>query len=58
VGHKEYLKAVPTRRHSDEEKLKQFSNRVFQIKFIAFEAVCLGSFFYVLYLVVKRELGW
>ena len=34
------------------------SNRVFKIKFMAFEAVCLGSFFYVLYLVVKHEFGW
>ena len=49
---------MPIRRDSDEEKLKQFSNRVFKIKFMAFEAVCLGSFFYVLYLVVKHEFGW
>lgn len=41
-----------------EDNLSQFSNRVFQIKFIAFEAVCLGSFLYVLYLVVKHEIAW
>lgn len=37
---------------------KQFTLRIFQIKFVAFEVVCLASFFYVLYLVVKREFGW
>jgi hypothetical protein len=46
------------RRHPEEEKLEQFTLRIFQIKFVAFEVVCLASFFYVLYLVVKREFGW
>src|ERR1035437_9493146 len=32
------------RRHTDEEKLKQFSYRIFQIKFIVFETVLLGCF--------------
>jgi hypothetical protein len=46
------------RRHSDEDKLKQFSYRIFQIKFIVFETVLLACFLFVLYQVVKREFGF
>ena len=44
-------------RHS-RDKLAQFSYRIFQIKFVVFEAVLLCSFLYVLYQVVKHELGF
>jgi hypothetical protein len=46
------------RPQSDEEKLKQFSSRIFRIKFMVFEVVLLGCFLFVLYLVVKHELGF
>ena len=49
---------MTARRNSDEDKLKQFSYRIFQIKFIVFESVLLVCFLYVLYLVVKHEVGW
>ena len=41
-----------------EQKLAQFSYRIFQIKFIVFESVLLGCFLYVLWQVVKHEFGW
>ena len=45
-------------RRQPEDKLARFSYRIFQIMFVVFEAVLLGCFFYVLYLVVKREFGF
>ena len=41
----------------NHDPLAGFSHRLAQIKFIIFELFCLGSIFYVLYLVVKREFG-
>lgn len=46
---------VPIPRNFD--RLTEFSHRLAQIKFIIFELFCMGSFFYVLYLVVKHEFG-
>lgn len=45
------------RKHGDD-KLARFSYRIFQVKFIVFESVLLVCFFYVLWQVVKREIGW
>ena len=49
---------MQNRRRRPEDKLAQFSYRIFQVKFIVFESVLLGCFLYVLYLVVKHEFGW
>jgi hypothetical protein len=45
-------------RHSTEGRLARFSYRIFQIKFIVFEAVLLACFLFVLYQVVKHEFGF
>jgi hypothetical protein len=46
------------RRRRNENKLSDFSYRIFQIKFVVFEAVLLGVFLCVLFKLLKGELGW
>jgi hypothetical protein len=46
---------MPERNRDD--RLAQFSYRIFQVKFVVFEVVLLGCFIFVLYLVVRREFG-
>ena len=41
--------------HSEEEKLAEFSYRIFQIKFVIFESVLLLCFLYVLYKVSRMN---
>ncbi|MGA2593159.1 MAG: hypothetical protein ABSH32_24860 [Bryobacteraceae bacterium] len=43
---------------SSDGDLFRFTYRIFQVKFVVFECVLLGCFLYVLYLVVKHELGF
>jgi hypothetical protein len=45
-------------RRRDEDNLKNFAYRVFQIKFVIFESALLGVFMYVLFKLLKGELGW
>jgi len=45
-------------RHQPEDKLAQFSNRLFQIKFIVFEIAMLVVFIAAVLGLVRHELGF
>jgi hypothetical protein len=47
----------PFGRQPFDDKLTELSHRISQIKFIVFESVLLGLFFYALYKFARGEFG-